>query len=62
MVRSEETVVVPRRKLEYVARLAREHGERLKRGAADLDRSIEKMNREWEEMEERHKRERRRSY
>ena len=62
MARSEETVTVPKRKLEYVARLARQHGERLKRGAEDLNRSIVKMNRDWEEMEERHRRERRRSY
>ena len=61
MAQSEEMVMIPRRKWERIIKLAREHGENLKRQSADLDKSIKKIDRLWEDVEER-RRERRRSY
>ena len=62
MAKSEEMVMVPRYKLERVRRLAREHGENLKRGAADLDRSVKLVDQLLEGVEERRREDRRRSY
>ena len=53
MAKSEEMVMIPRRKFERTIKLAREYSE-------NLDRSIERVERAREEMEERHRREDRR--
>ena len=54
MAKSEEMMMIPKRKFERIIKLAREYSE-------NLDRSIERVERAREEMEER-RRERRRSY
>ena len=60
MAKPEEIVMAPGGRLERAIRLEREQRDSLKRHAADLDRSIVRVDRIWEEIEER-RRGRRRS-
>ena len=55
MAKSEEMVMIPKRKLERIAREARETSER-------FGRRIEELRRERREVQERHRQARRRSY
>ena len=55
MAQSEEMVMIPKRKWERIIKLAREYSE-------NLDKSIERVERAREDMEERRRERRRRSY
>lgn len=55
MAQSEDVVMIPRRKWERIIKLAREYSK-------NLDKSIEKVERAREEMDERRRERRRRSY
>lgn len=55
MAQPEDMVMIPRRKWERIIKLAQEYSE-------NLDKSIKRMERAREEMEERRRERRRRSY
>ena len=55
MAKSEEMVMIPRRKFDRIIRLAREYSE-------DLDRTLKDLRRRRREIEERYREDRRRSY
>ncbi len=55
MAKSEEMVMIPRRKFERIVRLAREHSD-------DLDRTLKDLRRRRREIEERYREDKWRPY